>query len=412
MPARHVEHWNSVINRMASCLPWYQPWLLRAAQGASAGEGGLSGLPLITADVLEEHYYSEINLLHKRNDLYRYLTSGTSSGRRKAIYYTEADEENYLRIKLDVFRTILGEGVYRTALADMGTGHAEATALDVFRRLGMKAESVSFRLPVEQHLERLAEVRPEVLYTMPSILNRLLMESPDPSAYGIRHVVLVGEIAPPLWIQAAAERLGIGADQITDTYGSIEIGTIAYFSHEHGRYLFAEGIHAEGVQPEEIHPELEPLVHPDEQVLVLTSRVREAFPALRYVTYDIVRDLRPVTVGGEERQSFQSIVRRIGPDLKHGEKISVYDIENVVYRHLTDAGVRIKVTGNALHVLVYSNNVPGKVLEAIRLDLERHIPEIGHMISAGILERMEVTQGEREQSYDRFSIKNKKIIYE
>ncbi|MFE5322807.1 CoF synthetase [Paenibacillus sp. NPDC056579] len=400
-----------IVDRMTGQFPWYAHNL--ASQLTSKGPpSALEQLPLVNASMLEAHYYSADNRLALRTDLYKYQTSGTSSGRRKAIYYTERDEEEYVRIKLDVFRAVLGSEVYRSALADMGTGHAEATAVDVFRRLGMEVESISFRSPIEQHIEKLSAFRPEVLYTMPSILDRILLASEDPAAYGIRRVVLVGEIASPGWRSQTAKRLGIDARDITDTYGSIEIGTIAYYSHEHERYLFAEGIIAEGVSAESIGDGLEPLSDPEEQVLVLTSEVREAFPALRYVTYDVVRDLRPITVDGRLQQSFQSIVKRIGPDLKHGEKISIYDIEDVVYRHLQQAAVRVKVAGNALCIHVHGDNVPEAVLESIRHDVENRIPEIGMMIQAGILGGIQVIGESFDDAVHRSSVKNKKISYE
>ncbi|TBL76150.1 CoF synthetase [Paenibacillus thalictri] len=366
----------------------------------------------MTSSVLEEHYYADTNPLSGRADLHAYRTSGTSSGHRKTIYYSPSDEEHYIRIKLNMFRAILGATRFRSALADMGTGHAEATAVDVFRSLGMEAESISFRLPIERHLERLAALQPEVLYTMPSILDRILHASGDPSAYGIRHVILVGEIASPVWIRQAARRLGLGEEHITDTYGSIEIGNIAYFSHEHGRYLVTEGLWAEGVRPEEIDNGLEPLADDDERVLVLTSAVREAFPALRYVTYDVVRDLRPIWVDGVLRQSFTGVVKRIGPDLKHGEKISIYDIESVVLRHLEGAGVRVKVAGNALIVYVHSPRATAAALERVRDDLERRIPEIGMMIQARILGGIQVISDVFEDSLYISAVKNKKIFYE
>lgn len=373
--------------------------------------GALAALPLMSASTLESFYYTENNPFLQRSDMNRYQTSGTSSKRRKTIFYSKSDEEAYLRIKLDVFRKILDGHRYRTAMADMGTGHAEATAVEVFRDLGMEVESISFQLPVEQHIERLASFRPEVLYTMPSILDRILLASVDPAAYGIQHVILVGEIAAPGWIKRVAERLSITEQQITDTYGSIEIGTIAYFSHEHGRYLLTEGLLAEGVSAESLGEGLEPLSDEDEQVLVLTSMVRDAFPALRYVTYDVVRDLRPIMVDDVPRQSFQSIVKRIGPDLKHGEKISIYDIEDVVYRHLGEASVRVNVAGNSLLVYVYSPNATTSVLESIRCDVENRIPEIGMMIRARILEGIQVVGGTFDDSLSRTSVKNKKIFY-
>lgn len=381
------------------------PWLLPRHELEE-----LAAMPLVTAGMLELHYYADTNPF-LQEPMNRYLTSGTSSKRRKTIFYSRSDEEDYLRIKRDVFRAILAGTRYRTAMADMGTGHAEATAVEVFRELGMEVESVSFRLPIEEHIERLQSFRPEVLYTMPSILDRIMQASENPGAYGIQHVILVGEIASPGWRQRTAERLGIAVTQITDTYGSIEIGTIAYFSHDYGRYLFAEGILAEGIQPELLDADLEPLPDELEQVLVLTSTVRDSFPALRYVTYDVVRDLKVIDVNGVPTQSFQSIVKRIGPDLKHGEKISIYDIEDVVYRHLREASVRVQVSVNALTVYVYSALATPAILNSIRADVENHIPAIGMMIKAKLLDGIQVIGGTFEDSQNRTSVKNKKIFY-
>ncbi|MDN4067815.1 CoF synthetase [Paenibacillus vini] len=407
----HYANLEQTIDRMAVYTPWYKSWLqykLDYKTGVPAWED----VPLMTASVLEAHYYVMNNPLALRSDLYRYQTSGTSSGMRKSIYYTRSDEENYLRIKLDLYRTILGTHDYQRALSDVGTGHAEATVVEVFRLLGMHAESISFRLPIKQHLERLESFKPEVLYTMPSILNRILLESPDPSAYGIRHVILVGEMTSPAWLHQAAQRLGIAPGQITDTYGSIEIGTIAYYSHEHGRYLFTEGTWAEGLRPEEIEEGLESLPEEEERVLVLTSTVREAFPAIRYVTYDVVRDFHPILVDGILRPSFRSIVKRIGPDLKHGEKISIYDIEDVVYRHLTKADIRVKVADNAIIVYLFSPHATEAIMKRLQCDIEQRIPEIGMMIQAGIIDRIQVVSGTYEDIYPSGSIKNKKIFYE
>ncbi|WP_308637386.1 phenylacetate--CoA ligase family protein [Paenibacillus silvisoli] len=393
----------ALIDRMRHSFPWYGSML-------NPQSAALEELPLITASVLEAYYYAADNPLAARSELYGYRTSGTSSGRRKTIYYSERDEEAYLRIKLDVFRSILAPYGYRTAVADMGTGHAEATAVEVFRQLGMDVHSFSFRLPIEEHIERLKRIKPDVLYTMPSIMDRILLAADDPASFGIKHVVLVGETASPGWIARVAQRLGIGPKRVTDTLGSIEIGTIAYFSHEHGRYLFADGVIPEGIGTEALGAGLEPLSD-GERVLVLTSTVRETFPALRYVTYDVVRDLRPIEVDGVQRPSFQSIVKRIGPDLKHGEKISIYDIDNVVYRHLSEAGVRVTVTDNALSVHVSSPYATAEALARIKADLERSVPEIDAMIQGGVLGGIQVIAEPFDDALNRTSVKNKKIYY-
>ncbi|USB33540.1 CoF synthetase [Paenibacillus sp. YPG26] len=406
MPAWVVETWN----RMNAAFPWIQ---------ARRGKTELESSPLsecnppllITAEDLELYYYSSDCPFPEQKQLHLYQTSGTSSGRRKRIYYSDADEAAYLSIKEEVFRAVLqGKGL-RSALSDMGTGHAEATALAVFKGLGLEADSISFRLPVERHLEKLSAMKPEVLYTMPSILDRILGASDDPGSYGIRQVILVGEIASPGWIRRTAQQLRIPVDRITDTYGSIEVGTIAYYSYDYGRYIVTDGLWAEGVGTEELGEDLEPLPE-GEQVLVLTSSVREAFPAVRYVTYDVVRDLRPIMVDGRLRQSFKSLVRRIGPDLKHGEKISIYDIENVVYAYAGKAGLAVEVAGNALRLHIDSDELSPALMEEIRREVEGRIPELGQMIRSGILGGIEVLHGKGPGGASNHSaVKSKRIWY-
>ncbi|MBW5447508.1 AMP-binding protein [Cohnella sp. CFH 77786] len=385
------------------------PWYARLLDEA----GGLPLPPLLTAGLLEKHYYAAPPDPALGLPLHSYSTSGTSTGKRKTIYYSEEDERWYVDIKAQMFLSWLiagGVPIHR-ALADMGTGHAAGTALDVFYRMGVQGESVSFELPVERHLEKIDQFRPDLLYTMPSILDRIVRAAGRPERFGVRKIILVGEIAPPSWQKKIAERFGIAPADILDTYGSIEIGTIASYSHELGRYLVAEGLHAECVGTEALEEGFEPLP-PGEGVLVLTSFVRGAFPAVRYVTYDVVRDFRTEIIGGVPRHSFEGIVKRIGPELKHGEKISLYDIEEAVRQFSDDAEIRVEIDGRKLAVRLRSPSLKSRQLPAIRRGIESRIPEIGAMIRGGLLDGIEVSlapAGETEK--EPKSIKTRKIHY-
>ncbi|THF81780.1 CoF synthetase [Cohnella fermenti] len=401
-----------IIRQTLREFPWYESALReQGCLRARDEDVPLAELPLMTSERLEKHYYTPNQPLGRRPDLRCYRTSGTSSGLRKAIYYSENDERAYAEIKSRMFAWFLAGTGVRSALSDMGTGHAADTAAGIFARIGLQAESISFRLPVEKHLERLEKLRPNVLYTMPSILDNLLRAADDPLRFRIRKVILVGEAAAPAWIAGAAERLGIRETDVMDTYGSIEIGTIASYSHEHGRYVIAEGLGAEGLRTIPMPARGEPAsLADDESILTLTSSVRETFPAVRYVTYDVVRDLRPIRVDGALRQSFQALVRRIGPELKHGEKISVYDIEDVVYRHAGQAIVRIEVAGGKLRVHV-GGGIGAEKLAAIGADLRERIPEIGRMVEGGLLEELQVLALDEDSLAEESSIKHKKIYY-
>lgn len=208
-----------------------------------------------------------------------------------------------------------------------------------------------------------------------------------------------------------AGMFGIEPRDIIDTYGSIEIGTIAYYSHDHGRYIFADGIFAEGIGVQELDEEVRPLRN-NESILVLTSTVRKMLPALRFVTYDVVRDFRPVMIDGVEQQSFESIVKRVGQELKHGEKISLYDIEQVVYRHIEDAIIRVKVKNNALSIYIKSKSVKPSIIPVIKEEIRECIPEIGMMIRNHLLDDIEIIIVAKGDSLASGQVKNKKLYYQ
>ena len=241
-----------------------------------------------------------------------------------------------------------------------------------------------------------------------SFLDHLVSAAEDPTEFGIKKIILVGEVATKQWIERMAQLLRIQPADIMDTYGSIEIGTIAYYSHDHDRYIFVDGLVAEGMEAEALNIEIDPL-RENERILVLTSFVRKMFPAIRFVTYDVVRDLKPVLVQGEWRQSFKKLVKRVGTELKHGEKISLYDIEEIVYRHLPKAGIRVKVSENALSVYIQSPYLEDAIKRQIQHEIEHKIPEIGEMIEHKILDEIRVIAVPIGEQLNRGTVKNKKI---
>jgi phenylacetate-coenzyme A ligase PaaK-like adenylate-forming protein len=391
------------VREVSTIYPWYK----EVIGGKEAGTiHSIHELPLITSDILEAYYYSQ----QIDPPLSVYRTSGTGSGRRKAIVYSEEDDNHYIDIKTELFgELIAGSGCTR-AIADIGTGHAASTALAIFKRLGLESLSIPFELPIHQHIEQLRAFGPELLYTMPSILDHIVHASEDPRSYGIRKIILVGEIASPEWQRNMCRMFALEPGDIIDTYGSIEVGTIAYYSHDLGRYIIADGLFAEGIETQQLGSDLDPLGK-DESVLVLTSFVRKMLPSIRFVTYDVVRDFRTVKVGGMERQSFQSIVKRVGRELKHGEKISLYDIEQAVCKHVEDAIIRVKAKNNALTVTIKSKTDIRSVVPAIQEEIRERIPEIGMMIRNRLLDDIEVLVAAEHETLESGSVKNKKIYY-
>ncbi|MEI7026691.1 hypothetical protein [Paenibacillus sp. y28] len=390
------------IQEMRQTYPWYSGLL---------PEGGVQSfeeLPLITSEVLERYYYSS----EMDPGLTVYRTSGTSGRSRKAIAYSDEDEEVYQRHKVTLFSRLLAGSPVKRAASDMGTGHAASTAEPIFQAMGLETLSIPFQLPVEEHIRLLGDFRPDLLYTMPSLLDSILAQAQDIRSFGIRKVILVGETAPRQWQRNVAGVLGIEPSSVIDTYGCIELGTMAYYDHEIGRYRVMDGLIAEGITPLEAGLE-EVELGEKETLLVLTSFVRRYFPALRYVTYDVVRDLRTEELDGVMVQTFEAIVKRVGPELKHGEKISIYDIEEVVYRYVRQASVRVLVNDNRLSVFIHSSAeaLSQEVLDYIREGIQNQIAEIGQMIASGMLDEIRVAAVADGEQLASGKVKNKRLYY-
>lgn len=399
---------HTTLQHMLRLHPWYGELLKEhGIRLPAAGGIRLEELPLMTAETLERFYYSQPPREEPGLSVYR--TSGTSTGVRKAIYYSEEDDIRYMEAKTASFRGWLrGSLAGGKALADLGTGHAASTALRIFDELGMVGEAIDFASPIEQHIRKLHDFRPDLLYTMPSILEAIAHAAPDPRSFGLKRIIIVGEIASAAWQDNMAARFGLSRRDLLDTYGSIEIGAMAAYDHDLGMYVLADGLYGEALPAERIDGGLEPL-RADEGVLVLTSTVRKLFPAIRFVTYDVVRDFGIRECGGKVRYVFSGIVKRIGKELKHGEKISLYDIEEAVSRHVKDAAVRVMARDNRLTVFVGSRNADDAMLQAVRRELEISIAEIGKMIEGGLLRGIEVIRLEDAARLPSGTVKSKKI---
>lgn len=373
------DKWEDVLR----LYPWYAD--LKAASEIKQWED----IPFLTHERLLPYYERGEGANYPDWNVYR--TSGTSGSKRKAIYYDMMDEVAYVQHKTALFDKLLDGWNVQRALSDVGTGHAEATAPRIFEELGLECDSIPFGLPVAAHLLHLSAFKPDVLYTMPSILDGLIRVAPADYEWGLSCVILVGEPASPAWRQRMGERLGIDASAIMDTYGSIEVGTIAYWDQARGRYVMLDGLLGEGASPDEVGLTNMQLAA-GEQILVLTSLVRRRFPVLRFVTYDVVRDLQIEEVEGQMVTTFAAIVKRVGPELKHGEKISVFDIENAVFKHLQQAAVKVLVSGNRLEVqITIPDSIAPSAAAKIRNEVHGAIPEIGAMIRGGLLGEIKVT---------------------
>ncbi|MWC28703.1 CoF synthetase [Paenibacillus sp. MMS18-CY102] len=386
------------MNRLAAYYAHKYAWYAALLQ--RSGDRRDCDVPYLTADILEQHYYNS----EAPEGCFVYRTSGTSGGRRKMIAYSEADERRYLAVKTRLFAQLAGDRPIKRAFADMGTGHAAATSIAIFQALGWECDSIAYNEPIERHIERLKQFRPDLLYTMPSLLDRIVCALDDPASLGIRCIVTVGESASPQWRSAMASTFGIHEGDVLDTYGSIEIGTIAWFDHSAGYYRLADGIYAETAEPAALG--IDGALASDEAALVLTSTQRAEFPAIRFVTGDVVRGFKPASE--HTGATFEAIVRRIGPELKHGEKISIHDIEAAVFVHAKRVQVRAASSANRLIVYLFGPDATPERAERIEAEIGQRVPEIGAMIRGGMLPRIEIVLASSESQLPQGSVKQKK----
>lgn len=119
-------------NKVQEVMDEY-PWYKGLIDGEKTNYN-LQNLPLMSSKTLETFYYNQP--IDPSWTVYR--TSGTSSGRRKAILYSEEDDKHYVDIKTKLFGELIAGSGCNRALADMGTGHAANTALTIFERLGLE----------------------------------------------------------------------------------------------------------------------------------------------------------------------------------------------------------------------------------------------------------------------------------
>lgn len=372
----------ALVEQHSRTFPWYRD-LLRARGLSPTAE--LTELPIIDEHLLNQHYYDV-----ERPDLTDaavYRTSGTVSGRRKRILFAPADEHDYVAHRRALFRSFLdGVPAGAVAVADLGTGHAAASARRIFEELGLQARDIDFTAPVAEHVARLNEWQPAVLFTMPMIMDRLL-NAPDPLRITPRKIMVLGDVAPLSWRRHVAARFTIPERDVLDVVGSIEVGAIAYHCADTGLYHFHDHIVPEVHRPADLYadcPHDVPTPGPGDGILVLTSLARRYFPAVRFATNDVVRGLRRIEHEGRPVYAFDRIDGRFGGEVKHGERISSHDLLNAV--HTVRPGALFDVrNGNRLEIRVATATLTADQAGLIKRSIRASCPDVARMIDSGLV---------------------------
>ena len=380
-PEERTAELSALIGRYRKTFAWYDELLAdRKTRGVS-----LADLPIVDTEVLQDHYYSAPRT--SLCDADAFLTSGTSGGARKRILFSHADREAYNKQRKRVFEKFL-DCIRRPAIAvaDLGTGHAAASANRVFRELGFDAHDIDFTQPLERHVELLSKWRPAVLFTMPMILDRLVAATSD--RFGVKKIIVVGDLAPTGWRRSVATAFGLETGDVLDVYGSIEMGAIAYLNVETGAYEFHDHIRAE-VLSLVTNGDTDSCSDTGDGILILTSLTRDYFPAARFRTDDMITGLKTSTKDGKIFQTFVEILGRSGPEFKNGERISQHDIMTAVRE--TFGAVPFEVfSGKPLEVRIVTENLTAQKITEFRSRLAVLCPDVGQMIKSGLVDDVRV----------------------
>lgn len=380
-PLRELkQRFDPLVARLRRTFKWYDAMLLEAGFDT---DGDPERLPYIDEHVLTRHYYEARDPALK--DCSAYYTSGTSTGARKRILYSAEDHGLYVEQRRRIFARFLSPEC-RTACSDLGTGHAASSALEIFGGLGVECFHIDFRRPAAEHVVLLNERRPDVLFTMPMVLDSLIR------AGGLdfrpRKVITVGDVASRAWKKRIADFFSLRSADLLDIVGSIEVGSIAYECFDCGLYHFDDHIIPEAVRPSELYEDF--AGRGTAEILILTSLARSVFPAARFITNDLVEGFTARECGGAARYSFERIVGRAGSDLKNGENISLYDVNEAVNTFLPASPFEVRRDSGRFTIRVCSADFTDEIGERIKGFLRGLNPDSFQMIDSSLVEDIEV----------------------
>lgn len=346
-------------------FPWYDALLTQCGYDQTYDP---FELPFIDDQILSQHYYNaDINL----PDASAYFTSGTSRGIKRKILWSPPDHQQYLEQRKRIFSDFLSRDC-KSACADLGTGHAAASAMEIFRMMGLQCFDIDFTKPIEEHLELLNQAQPDVLYTMPMILENMIRHRNV--RFRPKKIIVVGDIASTAWKKHITDFFSLARQDLLDIYGSIEIGSIAYECFDCGFYHFDD----------HIIPEM--AYGWQNGVLALTSLTRSYFPAVRFVTDDIIEGFERRECHGKAVFSFQRIVGRQGHELKHGEKLSLYDIIEAIETFLPGAIFYVMKGTRELTLKILSADFTSEKADRIKREILNKNPAVEQMIRSGLVD--------------------------
>jgi hypothetical protein len=351
-----------------------------------AGAAGFDDLPVLDRRRARPWYGRPV-------DGAREFSSTGTSGRPKPVPWTPEEDGWYVGEKQDLLGPWL-EGCSR-GFVSLGAGHNAGTAAAVLRGLGLAVHDAGLS-SLDEQCAAIAASDPEVLYCSPSILANLIaaLRGRERPA-SVRRIVTNGEILLPSARAAAQAFFGIAPAHLMDTYGTTEVGTIAYSCGACRVFHLLDGLYPEPVRmvTDDIPAPAEP--RPGAVALALSSVKRTSFPVLRFVTYDLVGGLRRDECGGAPRFSFDAIVARCDDVVNYGELLSPYGMGDLIGSWLPAARWVVFNPPGGLTIVVEGDEPDG-----FRDELWRRYPLHRRMTDLDLLDPPEIRF---TRDYDRFA---------
>jgi len=314
----------------------------------------------------------------------RSFSSTGTSGYPKNIAWTPDEDGWYVGEKQDLFAPWLN-GCARGFIS-LAVGHNAGSACRVLEELGLEVHDAGLAA-LEDQCAVITAFAPEVLYCSPSILENLIvgLDRRGQRPASVRRIITNGEVLFPSARARAQSFFGIGPTDLMDTYGSTEIGTIAYSCGSCGAYHFMDGLYPEAAPPGVAYSDDLIDGGPDAVVLAVSSVKRTSFPVVRFITYDVVEGLRPSVCAGVRRFTFDRIVGRCDDVLNYGELFSTYDLGDLIASHLPAARWVVFHPRNNLTMVIEGAEPAG-----FREELRNRYPLHSRMSDLGLLDPPEV----------------------
>lgn len=369
--------------------PWYGEFIGNISEFAD--------LPYVTRNVLDKYYYN--NCYSK--ELIKFTTSGTSTGVKRAIYYSQ-DEIDYNN---DQKKNLFGNFISGSNPVGIvvGIGLAASSADQVFKSLNKDTFVISYEDTFDKVIKLMPKYQPEVLYSMPSLIDSIIDQMDTKLLTSVKKVILVGEILTDKARKKISRELNIRENNILNTYGCVELGLLAFECNVCNRFHFVNNIYPEVIEKQIVKKNRDKikycLSNNSSGILAVTSFWRKNIPALKYITYDYIEDLDKTICNRKKIYSFKRILGRVGNEFKHGERLSLYDIETALLRVIPNANFRIVIQENHVKIVLKNNNrYDPELLERAESSVNEANTAIWSMINNKFLRkiRIEVDQENRD----------------